>query len=391
MNIKSLLLGSAAALVAATGAQAADAIVAPEPEAVEYVRVCDAYGAGYFYIPGTETCLRVSGYVRYDVAGGDDVYARGGSISRAADGNSITLGGKDRDTYAQKARFTLRFSTASETELGTLKTYAETRFQYQDGADSGSSGTLRFGYIQLGGLRVGLDESAFVTFTGYLGDVINDDVILAGGYRTNAISYTFTGGNGFSAILAVEQGSDGDVDFGGKITDYTPHIVGGLKYAQGWGSIAGAAAYDSVNEEWMGKVRLDVNVTDQFSVWVQGAYKSINDYYAYIDPAAPGVVGFSQNPPVRGVRVINSFYGTWGGDWAVWGGAKFKATDKATFNIQAAYDESETFAATANVAYELVPGFTITPEVSYTKWNDDKSILKGQDAWQGMVRFQRSF
>ncbi|TWH02966.1 porin-like protein, partial [Ochrobactrum sp. J50] len=49
MNIKSLLLGSAAALVAASGAQAADAIVAPEPEAVEYVRVCDAYGAGYFY------------------------------------------------------------------------------------------------------------------------------------------------------------------------------------------------------------------------------------------------------------------------------------------------------------------------------------------------------
>ncbi|OYR18689.1 porin, partial [Brucella thiophenivorans] len=69
----------------------------------------------------------------------------------------------------------------------------------------------------------------------------------------------------------------------------------------------------------------------------------------------------------------------------------FKATDKATFNLQLAYEEADTFAATANVAYELVPGFTITPEVSYTKWNDDKSILKGQDAWQGMVRFQRSF
>ncbi len=53
MNIKSLLIGSAAALVAVSGARAADAVVA-EPEAVEYVRVCDAYGAGYFYIPGTE-------------------------------------------------------------------------------------------------------------------------------------------------------------------------------------------------------------------------------------------------------------------------------------------------------------------------------------------------
>ncbi len=36
-----------------------------EPEPVEYVRVCDAYGTGYFYIPGTETCLQIGGYVRF--------------------------------------------------------------------------------------------------------------------------------------------------------------------------------------------------------------------------------------------------------------------------------------------------------------------------------------
>jgi len=387
MNIKSLLLGSAAALVAATGAQAADAIVAPEPEAVEYVRVCDAYGAGYFYIPGTETCLRIHGYVRYDVAGGDDVYAR----TRFRDARGLDFGSKDRDTYAQKARFTLRFSTASETELGTLKTFAETRYDWNDGTN-GSSGDLRYAYIQLGGLRLGLDESNFVTFPGYLGDVINDDVILAGGYRTNAISYTFTGGNGFSAVIALEQGNNKDIEsgvstnghrFGGTIDDYTPHVVGGLKYAQGWGSIAGVAAYDAVNEEWAGKVRLDVNVTDQFSVWVQGGYKSNEDYYYQTETLADG--------SWRGVRAVSSFYGTWGGDWAVWGGAKFKATEKATFNVQLAYEDAKTFAATANVAYELVPGFTITPEVSYTKWDDKLSDLKGQDAWQGMVRFQRSF
>ena len=74
MNIKSLLFGSAAALVAVSGARAADAVVVAEPEPVEYVRICDAYGAGFFYIPGTETCLKVSGYVRADIRGGDDAY-----------------------------------------------------------------------------------------------------------------------------------------------------------------------------------------------------------------------------------------------------------------------------------------------------------------------------
>ncbi|MBI1621522.1 porin, partial [Aquamicrobium zhengzhouense] len=67
MNIKSLLLGSAAAAVAATGAQAADAIIIAEPEPMEYVRICDTYGTGYFYIPGTETCLKIGGYLRYQM------------------------------------------------------------------------------------------------------------------------------------------------------------------------------------------------------------------------------------------------------------------------------------------------------------------------------------
>ncbi|MBN9134683.1 MAG: porin, partial [Phyllobacterium sp.] len=77
MNIKAILLGSAAALVAVTGARAADAIVVAQPEPVEYVRVCDAYGKGFFYIPGTETCLKIGGYVRYDVGAGDNVYSGG--------------------------------------------------------------------------------------------------------------------------------------------------------------------------------------------------------------------------------------------------------------------------------------------------------------------------
>ena len=55
---KSLILGSAAALLAAGGAQAADLPIKAKP--VEYVRVCSLYGAGFFYIPGTDTCTRMA-------------------------------------------------------------------------------------------------------------------------------------------------------------------------------------------------------------------------------------------------------------------------------------------------------------------------------------------
>ena len=72
MTIKGLLFGSAAALVAVSGANAADAIVAAAPEPMEYVKVCDAFGTGYFYIPGTETCLKIGGLVRWDLAYGNN-------------------------------------------------------------------------------------------------------------------------------------------------------------------------------------------------------------------------------------------------------------------------------------------------------------------------------
>jgi hypothetical protein len=66
--VKSLLLGSAAGLFAVAGAQAADLPVRKAAPVVDYVRVCSAYGAGFFFIPGTETCLRVSGRVRAEYA-----------------------------------------------------------------------------------------------------------------------------------------------------------------------------------------------------------------------------------------------------------------------------------------------------------------------------------
>ncbi|MEP7456867.1 porin [Phyllobacterium sp. SB3] len=349
MNIKSLLLGSAAALVAVSGARAADAVVVAEPEPVEYVRVCDTYGAGFFYIPGTETCLKISGYMRYDAHAGDDAYT-----------------GFDRDTYFKRSRFSLRVDARNETELGTLRSYAELRFNFDDGVNA-ERVQLNNGYIELGGFRVGATDSQFTAYLGYLGDIISDDVINPGGYVTNQASYTFAGGNGFSATIGVEQGNDGY-----QIDDYMPHVVAGAKFEQAWGSIGGVAGYDSKSEEWAGKIRVDVKFTDTVSAWIQGGYKSDGDTYD------------------------NNYFGRWDGDYAIWGGVAAKISEKATFNIQGAYEDDGTFAAAANVAYELVPGFVITPEINYTKFDGRRgdiaqAISGGDDAFEGIIRFQRNF
>ncbi len=72
--VKSLILGSAAGLVAMSGAQAADLPV--KAKAVEYVRICSLYGAGFFYIPGTDTCIKLGGYVRVDTTFNGSIYGQ---------------------------------------------------------------------------------------------------------------------------------------------------------------------------------------------------------------------------------------------------------------------------------------------------------------------------
>src|SRR5690606_39629114 len=159
MNIKGLLLGSAAALVAVSGACAADAVVIAQPEPMEYVRICDTYGVGFYYIPGTETCLKVSGYMRYDIGVGVV------GITDAYDKEDAAFGEEDfNDAYYKRARFALRVDSRAETELGTLRTYAQINFNYdvvdefdgeEDGAwtDASTGIAIEHAYIELGGFR----------------------------------------------------------------------------------------------------------------------------------------------------------------------------------------------------------------------------------------------
>lgn len=53
-----ILSAMAGALLVLSGFVSASA----KAEPVEYVRVCDAFGTGWFYIPGSETCLNASSH-----------------------------------------------------------------------------------------------------------------------------------------------------------------------------------------------------------------------------------------------------------------------------------------------------------------------------------------
>jgi hypothetical protein len=67
MHCRHLALGILASLVWAPFAHAGDAVVPDEFEQQQQaVGACDAYGTGYAKLPGTNTCVRVSGHVRFE-------------------------------------------------------------------------------------------------------------------------------------------------------------------------------------------------------------------------------------------------------------------------------------------------------------------------------------
>src|SRR5689334_23463559 len=116
--VKSLLLVSAAGLVAASGAQAADLPVKAKP--VEYVKVCSLYGAGFYYIPGTDICLKIGAYFRAEYAVGNMATSLTNLDAIGADGQRTRITGPD---YQQRARAFVFLDSRQQTAYGTLRAY----------------------------------------------------------------------------------------------------------------------------------------------------------------------------------------------------------------------------------------------------------------------------
>ena len=274
MNIKSLLLGSAAAMVAVSGAQAADAVVV-EPEPVEYVRVCDAYGSGFFYIPGTETCIRFSGFVRssYDkiyfdgdhdgnivrVPGGGDPFNPAAAVNAVP--NNFDL---NYTLWGQRAR--LNVDTRNETDWGTLRAiYRLEAGQSNVDVDVDMDVAL----ISLAGFRAGFAGANYWSTNHGFGWVnaesvatVASGVVYPDGFYgfddATIFDYTWAG-DGFSVTIGVEdprisygRGGFGNVTNNGTSGDSRANFYAGFNYSgDGWG-VAFTAVHDSIAPELAG-------------------------------------------------------------------------------------------------------------------------------------------
>ncbi len=219
--VKSLILGSAAGLIAMGGAQAADLPV--KAKAVEYVRICSLYGAGFFYIPGTDTCIKLGGYVRIDTTFNSGAGAYGQPMY-SGDAGQIN---RYRDYFLGRSRMALTVDTRTATEYGVVRTFGQGDFQFNNfgssnpltltafpggaanalNAPGGGYVAVEMVYIQFAGFTFGKSASAYATpWHGYPG---NNNSYLMGGHDTvtgvNNIQYTAEFGNGVSASIGLDD------------------------------------------------------------------------------------------------------------------------------------------------------------------------------------------
>ncbi|WP_019996430.1 porin [Aureimonas ureilytica] len=412
MNIKSLLLGSAAALVAVTGARAADAVVVAEPEPVDYVRVCDVYGKGFYYIPGTETCLSIGGYVRFQ-------YNVAGDPARNLEGDDYQAG--------SSVRARLNFDAREETELGTLRAFARVQAQNNTIANQdsslGASYVMDQAYIQLGGLLMGYRDSLWTSGIGGLEDgLLTDTDLVVGDINTNQISYTFAA-NGFSATLGLEDDRTGDV---------VPDVHAKLVYSGAWGGAYLSAVYDETNNlgDIPGAVVINgvtVNLNGTFPTLLQDGNNDafalkggvllknlvaadsqlkIEGHYAFDPTIYAGITGIDTLSSLATNRLTNAgvpillewaagagYAQSFGKLGLAVSGQYGETFDVRLFNPRTgltSVDQGEYWAAVANVGYQITNNFATLGEVSYK--NVDFGGPAGDiDQVSGFLRFQRDF
>ncbi len=294
--VKSLLLGSATGLVAIAGAQAADLPVKAKP--VQYVKICSLYGVGFYYIPGTDMCIKIGGWVRTQYMFGIDNGTNGPlvtSTTQAVTGAAAASGGggeysrNSADGFQWRARGYITADARQQTAYGTVRAYIAvgTSSDQTGGAAGGATFNSNRLFMQWAGFTFGKAQSFYDLYSGpatsYYGGQINPASDTGdGGNWVGA--YTAQFGNGFSASISAEDPS----------VNRTTAVINGLAVG-GVAAVAGPANMFTAPTNWtegqfapdaVGNLRVD---QAWGSAQVMGAYHRVGAQYDQNSATAPNV------------------------------------------------------------------------------------------------------
>lgn len=397
-------------------------------EAVEYVKVCTAFGPGFFYIPGTDTCLQISGQIRADYW----------YMSNPDVANKRNL---NQTQFRTNAR--IRFDARTQTDYGLLRSFFELQAESNAGAAppyGSSSGVhdtfqVRQAYLQFGGLTAGFAWSPYAFydpkyqaefFAPYFGEQ----------GRRNLISYTAQFDKAF-ATLSIEDNRDHRA--GNTFGNSSAVLVNGININTTGGSqvpdIVGVVGYDDNKTGWgrfqvMGALHQNRSALAQYGdTWgysigaagnvnfpvLEGAYIAAEGSYSDGAVKYLGVGGSQPNGAFGGSSVL----GFGGADayvstaapydldrakgWAIQAEAGLKFTQQLQAVLFGGYlsydapniatkatDSFKYYVVGGQLNYTVVKGFIAGAEVWYQNKDRDGDVPKYDSVGAG-VRLRRTF
>ena len=176
-----------------------------------YVKICNLYGDGFYYIPNTDICLKLGGYVRAEFyynygQNGAATPFFGPNINNdrgPAGGFNLNGVGTGRSDFTMRTRGVITVDTREQTDYGVLRTY----FLIGHTGDSPNPQGLfaNRGFIQFAGFTFGLAQSFFDFYsnpaTSYFAN--NSEDTGNNGWRVAAFTASF--GNGITSTLSLEE------------------------------------------------------------------------------------------------------------------------------------------------------------------------------------------
>ena len=452
--VKSLLLGTAAGLVAMTGAQAADLPVKAKP--VQYVKICSLYGAGFYYIPGTDTCIKVGGYVRMQMMEGMNGNSTNGPMATNVNSRATT-------DFSTRNRGYITADARSQTEYGTLRSYIAVGLS-GDNAGNATAGVVpatssafnaNRAFIQFAGFTAGRSQS-FYDFMGYPAvSYFGGSAWTPGGADTGdagkqVFAYTAQLGNGLSATISAEDKRRGGTFQAasattpattagtGSVGDKMPDFVGNLRIDQAWGSAQVMGVVHDASAQYYSATQL-THPSNVYGYAIGAGLRlnapmlGVGDYFQAQFNWTKGAIGYAMNTGVnlsagnanassQGFGLVTDAMYTTSGDvqlttaWSVgasyehnwntkwktsaYGGyTKVDYNDTATAYFSAftagANPDFATWQVGSRTAWAPVNNLEVGLDVMYTKLQSANSGVtttsQDQSAWVANMRIQRNF
>ncbi len=375
--IKSLLFGSAASLVVVAAAQAADLPTKKGAPVAEYVRVCKIDGMAGFVIPGSDTCLKITGYLTAQVEAGN--LNQGYAFTTGSQLFYVPTATNTRADIGYTTRAELEFITKTNTAYGVLTADIDLQENYANGFDATEGPTnqmmfINHGFLNWAGITAGKANSFFSAFGGGEGwaNIFSPD---RQGYNEPLLlAYTATFGGGFSATISAEDplswGPSNGETFAGteeffglnanELGMRSPDIVASVDLAQGWGTahLAGVAHNVIMNS------LLDGTDINTWGWAIDGGLK-------FNLPT----LGAGDNIQLQGTWTRNAVWysgisdGMWGENGAVNGNGISMPVADAFSNGDGTWATPTAWSLTAISEFHLGPTFAIDPEISYVQLN----------------------